>query len=61
MTYARFSLRMPDDLVEWVDHVVYERRRRRLPGRSATRSAVLVDLVRRAATEQSSQTKDAAR
>lgn len=44
---TRISVRVPSALIESVDHLAFTRRVRQTPGRSATRSAVIVDLLKR--------------
>ncbi|BCB17932.1 hypothetical protein [Bosea sp. ANAM02] len=44
---TRISVRAPVELVKSVDHLVFARRIPKAPGRSATRSAVIVDLLKR--------------
>lgn len=44
---TRISVRIPAELMKSVDHLAFARRIRKTPGRSATRSAVIVDLLKR--------------
>lgn len=56
---TRISVRVPTNLMEDVDRLAYSRRIRQTPGRSATRSAVIVDLLKRGlANTASAQTKE---
>jgi hypothetical protein len=44
------SVRIEGDLLLWVDQQVFERRKRKGRGRTATRTAVITDILARAAT-----------
>lgn len=46
MQTVTVTARFPLDVVEHLDRTAFERRLKREPGRSATRSAVLIDIVR---------------
>lgn len=41
------GLRMPVEILNFIDRVAFHRRIHRAPGRSATRSAVIIDFIRR--------------
>lgn len=50
---TRISVRVPAFLMESVDHLAFTRRIQQTPGRSATRSAVIVDLLKRGLAQTS--------
>lgn len=47
---SNVCIRLPDELLLHVDELVFERRKRKDGGRAATRTAVITDLVAKAAT-----------
>lgn len=56
---TRISVRVPTFLMENVDRLAFALRIRQAPGRSATRSAIVVDLLKRGlAVSAASEPKD---
>jgi hypothetical protein len=60
MEKAHISFRIPADALQAVDRIVFDRRISKAPGRSATRAAVIIDLIKRGlANSAPAQTKEA--
>lgn len=53
MTTSSVSINIPDDLLLKIDAQVFERRKQKAGARTASRTAVIVDLLRQAVREVS--------
>lgn len=58
MNKAHISLRIATDTLQAVDRIAFDRRILNAPGRSATRSAVIADLIRRGMEHHTATQKD---
>lgn len=52
------SVHLPDDVVSKVDRIVFERRLAKKPGRAASRSSVIADLLKAATVNPVANQKD---